>query len=179
MKTNIQDETENKVVLNEKLQKALNEVGNTPIDEPEIAKALDAKPLKKGSVVKTVLKRLDLKMKDFKPLEIAEFFHAITLKVNSVRDEDGSFKKTPATAECDLPDFEEAEEIQNLWMALIESNDEDRDVKGKELDEIVWKVSGLKKEKLTDWESNLVIQQILQSGYDITMTSLGKELKNL
>jgi len=175
------NEETTKVTLTKELQTIIDSLGDTPLDEPELFKALDEKPLKKSKAIKIALARHDLKLKDFKnALDLANFFHALTEKIVSFRDDEGAFKSTENTAEMDLPDFEEAETIQEFWIDLMEETNTKKQAKmNEEFEEIAWEISGLKKAKLTDWEQSLVVQQILQSAYDVTLTSLGKPSKAL
>lgn len=187
--------------LNEKLQAVLDLVGNTPIAEPEIAEILEAKVVKKTKVVKLAFSKLDgdLNIKDFPAVEIAEFFSKLTSKIMNKKNEDGVFKSTPNTENLNLPDFEEVEDIFEIIVQLntnsqqqdeiqknlkngidVEQEIIDKSIKEltsilKKLDKIVWKVSGLNKKDLTEWEQSLVSEQILASVTEVEKTSVGKQ----
>ena len=89
-----------------------------------------------------------------------------------------------------LPNFIECETIFNLFGELSEietkqkENPEDVTVVAdleealEKLDNLVWKISKLKKDKLTPWEQNLVHEQVLNTVTDVTMTSVGKQPQN-
>jgi len=188
-----------KVVLNEKLEEVLNALGNTPIDESEIAKALDEKPLVKSVVLKMALKPSKLKLKDFKAIELAEFFNAISVRITQTKDEEGNFKTTPNTTNFDLPDFEQVEnlskELGKMYVNRQEqeklhkqiADGEDVDAKGLKklvkdfsdilvtLDKLTWEVTGLNKDDLSAWEQNLITEQVYAAVQSVEMTSMGKQ----
>lgn len=176
----MENKTQEEVILEKSLQEVLDTVGNSPIAEPEMFELLSATPMKKTKIVKLALEKSDLNQKDFKAIEVAKFFHQLSEKIISLKNKDGSFKSTSLTENCDLPDFEQAEEVQELWVKMFEAKDEKKREKvGDKLDALAWEISGLDKSKMSEWEEKLVVEQILQSGYDVTLTSLGKDLKNL
>jgi hypothetical protein len=187
------------VVSNEKLKVLLSKVGNTPIDEPELAKVFDKKPLKKMKALNIVFKREGFNVKDFTAVEVAEFFHALNKRVMDKRDENGIYKTTPNTVDFKLPDFEEVEKLtelltqlhmnhskqESLTSLVVDGEDVDSkkvDALVEELtdiltkmDDLVWSITGLDKEKLTDWEQVLMTEQILSTVSEIQKTSMGKQ----
>lgn len=193
----MENNTKEDVVLNEKLQVIVDNLGSNPNDEPEIAKALDAIPLKKSVVLLAALKG-KYTLKDFKAIELAECLNAIREKVMSFKDADGNYKATPLTNDFNLPNFEEIEELENL-VILIENNkfrqktyqdnlkaggkikksemnsiiSEFNDIMMK-IDELTWRVAGITKEKLSPWEQQLVAEQIFTSYIQVQKTSVGK-----
>lgn len=163
------------IILLDELQEVFKKVGDNPLEEPKLYEMLRSDKVKKSQVIKELFKGTDLKIADFDAIEIAKLFNKVSKKIMLVRNEDGTFKKTKGTENCDLPNFEQVDEIQELWEEAVVGNNSDSE---KKLDSLVWKISGLKKKGLTEWEQVLVKEQILASAYDATMTSLGQDLKN-
>lgn len=192
-------EEKKEVVLNEKLQKVLDSLGDNPIKEPEIAKVLDEKPLKKSKAIKLSFKKSKLKLDTFTALELANYFKAMVDKITSTRLPDDTFKSTKATTNFQLPNFEQVEDISELIFKLHKLRKEQGEIQedvvdGKPidtkklkksikelektlvaLDNITWEVSGLSKDDLTVWEQTLVSEQIYASVSDVEKTSLGKQ----
>jgi hypothetical protein len=188
--------------MKQELKDALAEVKNTPIDEPKLYDLLTAEPVKKSKVVKNVLKRVDLNINDFSALEIADFYHAIDKKITDKKDADGNFKSTKNTESFNLPNFEEAEALFDLLLQLNKNNQQqdtfqkrlmdgeevgDKELENsikelttilKNLDELTWQISGLKKEDLTEWEQSLISEQIIATVTEIEKTSMGKQSKS-
>ena len=155
------------------LQKKLDAIEDTPIKEPGIYELLTATPLNRTAVLKKVVGD---DINKYPAMELAELFHAITQKVTSLTNEDGSFKSTPLTQECDTPNFEESEQISDLYVKMSET--ENAEDIHKELEALAWEISKLNKDKLSEWERSLVVSQVLQAAIDVSMTSLGKPLKH-
>jgi len=182
------DKLESKVVLHAELQEKLDALGNTPIAEPELYKA--------GQVDKITLAKELLTTKEisekYTASEVGDFIHAVGQHISALKLEDGTFKSTPNTEECDLPNFFEADELvkigakeQSLRVDLKQATLDNSPKKIKKIsDEIVktikkteeraFEISGLDVEKLTDWEKILVIAQVYASAINASLSSVGK-----
>ena len=179
---------ENKVVLNEQLQSALDLVGTTPFDEPEIFKAIDSEHPQKAKAVKLALSRKGLDMNLFKATDIAEFYNAMRNKIMALKLEDGTYKSTKATESYKFPNYEEVDYMGELSAKLNRLyNKRVSDKKDKKLDEEIaqcfldidahlWKITGLNKDDLTPWEISLVSEQIFNFVTEVENTSMGKPL---
>lgn len=179
------EKIEKKVVLHKDLQTKLDEIGDTPIDAPEVNEAIN-----KGrtEVATHLLTREEIK-EDYTAIEVANFIYAVSQKVTSIRDEEGNFKSTPNTEECDLPNFLEVDELMNLAASEDKIRQDFISSEGKKDSKELLKklekaqdksknkaleVSGLDIEKLTDWEKLLVVTQVYEASVDATRSSVGK-----
>ena len=170
-----------------KLTEVLETIGNTPIAEPELYALINKQGVKVSQVAKKVLEKNDLRMKDFSANDVGEFIRTAIEKIISFKDKDGVYKSTQATEDCDLPDFEQAERLtellQKYWKAKggLEGSALEKELKSiqKAEDAIIWdEVCGLNREDLTEWEQNLVSEQVKASAYDAIKTAFGNSLKN-
>lgn len=164
--------------LPEKLQLKLDAVGDNPIDEPEIY-AMMEEGKKRSEVFKKVAS--GLKMGDFSAKDVAEFIKAVNMKIVSPRKENGEWKTTPGTEDCDMPDYETCEDFYYMVKERLTDKTMTKDKVEKSLedeDKVIWAVSGLKKDKLTEWEQDLVRAQLRSFMMENAMTALGFELKN-
>jgi len=174
--------------LHKDLQKKLDEIGNTPIAEPELFKAIQEDEI--VVIAGKVLEAEDIKK--YKAKEVGDFLHAVKNKVTEKRSEDGTFKSTPNTENCILPNFLEAEELKKLGNEdlklrnehLRASNKEQVVIEekinniGKNLQKRTFEISGLDIEKLTEWEKDLITEQIYICSVDASLSALGKSLGN-
>lgn len=179
------------VELNEQLKNALELVGNTPLDEPEIFEAIDLNPpekmkMDKLKVVGIALERSGLKHTDFTALEIGAFFHEVYHKVSAFEDKEGVLKSVPSIENLRLPNFEDVENIQTKLESLqgidlsVAKPEEFKDLTEKfvnqttELNDMVWEIAGLDKSALSEWEQTLVVQHIFKFITEVEKTSMGK-----
>jgi len=179
-----------KVVLNEKLNEVLDTIGESPFDEPEIFKAVDLEKPRKVEAVTIALTRKSLDLKDFTAKEIADFFSAMRNKIIALKDADGNYKVTPATKNYRFPNFEEVEKFSDLGSELNElytrqsdlPEDEYENNANKiiavltEMDNVLWEVTQLDRDKLTPWEIKLISEQIFAYTTEVENTSMGKPL---
>jgi len=169
--------------MNEKLTKLLEKIEDTPIKEKEIYEAIIKNHPKKSKAVKIALGRDDLSINDFTALEIAEFYNAMHKKITELKNEDGFFKKTQKTQNMELPSFEETEEIAEFMFKIDDAVKKEKTKKvvelSEDLEQFIFKIAKIDKEDLSDWEVELVRQQITSCSMDAAMTAIGKELKNL
>lgn len=180
-----------KVVLHEKLQEVLDTIGNNPFDEPEIFEAIDVERPRKVKAVKIALERKGLNSKDFDAKEIGMFFNLMKDKISGLKLEDGSYKVTKNTKNYRFPDFEEVELMGDLGLdlnelykkqsLLVDTSDIEENAANimqilKDMDELMWVVTGLNKDKLTAWEVKLISEQIFTYATNVDNTSMGKPL---
>ena len=186
------------MALNEQLQQALDSVGDTPLKERELYKILIDPLVKKSIAIKLVLQRVNMDMSQFSGMELAQFFRELNTKVTDLRYPDKSFKTTPATENCDLPTFEEAEAIGEAGaeyamakskLELASKSDPDAVTAAiseysealRKLQDVAWPVSGINRDHLDPeedfrrWEEELVLAQVLSATNDIVNTALGKD----
>ena len=172
------------MLSSEQLNDILDKVGNTPIEEPELFKALDEKTLKRSEIIAKVLERSDLTLEvieDMPAHDVAEFFWAIARKITEFRDGDGNYKTTPATESFRLPNFFEVERVNALMQDLGRLKVDDVDGKlavFRKLDDLIWEITQLSKDDLTVWEQELVQEQVMACVTDVELTSMGKPSKN-
>jgi len=184
------DRLESKVVLHVELQEKLDALGNTPVAEPEL---YEAGQVDKITLAKELLTTKEISEK-YSAKEVGDFIHAAGQHITTLKLEDGTFKSTPNTEECDLPNFFEADELikigakeqslrEDLKQATLAKNTKKIKKISEEIVEIVEKteerafdISGLDKEKLTDWEKVLVVAQVYASAINASLSSVGKRL---
>lgn len=175
-----------KIVLNEELQEKLNKLGNTPIHEPNIAKAIENEATEGIiPILELVLSKEDFTK--YQPNEIGDFVYALKQQITSLKDENGVFKRTPATDECQMPNVIQIDELTKLITKLevarnkaLESGDEkakDELIElSKQLNEKVEEVTGLKSSDLTQWEMSLVTNMTYEAIRGFRNHSQGKRL---
>lgn len=164
-----------KVELPEELQKVLDGLGNTPLAEPELYKLIKSNP-KLSDVFKKAAP--NLKISEFPGLKVGTFIHEVKEKVTDFFDKKGSPKVTEATQDCEAPDFEQSEEIYYFIRDSASMSAEDYKKGEAKITRLIWKISGLKKGDLTEWEQELVRVQIQKAAIDNTHTALGVQVKN-
>ena len=180
------EKIESKVVLNPELQKMLDEKGNTPIAEPELVKAMNQDRI-------TFLKKLltNEEINKYSAQEVGDFIYAAEQQITQMTLEDGSYKSTPNTENCQLPNFLEADELMKLGEnereARMELGNNPSDKKiltkvnaaSKKMETRTFAISGLDIKKLTDWEKNLVKTQVYMSAINASLSAVGRSLGNL
>jgi len=162
---------DSKVVLAPELEEKLKKIGNTPIlEEARYKKIQDKDENGLIAIVEDLITREEVK--NFKAEEIGDFIHAVIEKVSSHKDENGDYKSTENTKDCDMPDAFAVEDLLKMLEKVEKSRQKiaDPDIKDKdkdkvmkkfvkdseELSDMVFDVVGLKKEDLTVWEQMLV-----------------------
>lgn len=148
--TNITDRIEaiilpKNINLSETLKEKLKEIKNTPIDEPELYKAIQEENTFVFRV--ELFKKLNLNVDDFDAIEVGEFMVAVVNKITDLVDEDGMFKVTSNTVNMKLPKTTQLYE----FFKLAESG-----VDAQVVVEKAYEIAGLVKENLTIWEQQLV-----------------------
>ena len=172
------------MISSEQLNDMLNNVGDTPIKEPDLFKALDEKTLKRSEIIATVLQRADVAIEEIADLtahEVAKFYWAIARHVTEFKDENGDYKTTPATESFRLPNFFEVEQLNDLMQEMGRLPAQGIEAKLEVLqriDDLIWQITRLNKDSLTVWEQELVQEQILACVTDVELTSMGKSSKN-
>ncbi len=182
-------EIESQPILHKDLQAKLDKIGNTPIAEPEIFKTL----LEDSTVLALMVLTEDEIVNTYSAKEVGDFLNAVKDRVSEDRLEDGTFKATPNTENCILPNFLEARELTKLGNEDVElryklisetSNKEKKIISdrieeiGKTLQDRAFEISGLDIEKLTEWEKDLIVKQLYFCSMDASLSSLGKSLGN-
>ena len=172
------------MLSSEQLNDILDKVGNTPIEEPELFKALDEKTLKRSEIIAKVLERSDLTrevIEDMPAHDVAEFFWAIARQITEFKDSEGNYKTTPATESFRLPNFFEVEQLNDLLQEMGRLPVQAVKVKLEVLqriDDLIWEITKLRKDSLTVWEQELVQEQVMACVTDAELTSMGKPSKN-
>lgn len=163
--------------MHKDLKAVLAELGDTPMAEPKIYDLISGDGARPSKVFQMAAPKLD--MGKYEAKEVAEFVSKTVDKVTGFRDEDGEFKVTPDTQDCEQPNFQESEDLYFLTHDKASETDKE---KKKEIEdaiqEKVWEISGLDKEKLSEWEQMLVVLQIQSAAIDNTKTALGVQVKN-
>ena len=156
----------------------LAKVGDTPLKEPELFKAFDERTLKKSVLLSKVLERAELpldRLADMDATAVAAFYYEIARKITDFKDAEGAFKTTPATESFRLPNFMELEDLADKSEEMAKATtSEDRVACLTALDDMIWKITKLKKDELTVWEQELVMEQIFACLRDVEETSMGK-----
>ena len=167
-----------KELQDERLIDALEAIGDTPLKEEKLYKKLIENDLKALIEIPDMI--LGSEVADsVNEDELLFFIGEVRKKVLGLKDKEGYFKSTKATENMSLPSRREKVEITELATKRFEakSDSEIKEIDIK-LDELIWNVSGLNKEDLTEWEKLLVSEQIQEASFDATFTAMGKPLKN-
>jgi len=178
------DKIESRKNLHEDLQTKLEGLGDTPIAEPDVNKAINTDRI---TLAKELLSNDEIK--SFKAEEVGDFLYAVEQRVTSLQDEDGIFKSTPNTEECDLPNFLQVDELmklgdkertlkQNLATAKTEKQKKkavnEIEKLNKEFKDKAMEISGLDVETMTEWEKLLVFTQVYTVAINASLSSVGK-----
>ena len=177
------EKLESKVVLHKDLQEKLDDIGETPLEESELNDAINAG---KKETVKHLLTDKEIGL--YSAMEVGDFLYQVEQKITSLQREDGTFKSTPNTENCDMPNFLEAEEMMSLAGKETELRNQLKKASGKDAEKILKKfkkvsdelkakafeISGLDEEKLSEWEKILVITQIYVTSTNAALSSMGK-----
>lgn len=162
------------------------ELGNTPLEEPELFKVLT-----EGEGVfafsKALSKKLGLKATEFDVGDFASFVNMCKNKITSYRNEDGTFKSTPLTENAKMPNFDQLEtlsevsqDLQNKATTLInEGGDEAMEqftAADKKLTDTVFKIAGLSRKGMSEWEKTLVRENMISYTTNALNTMLGRSL---
>lgn len=163
-----------------------DELGQTPIDEPELFKTLiDGEGV--FAFAKGLASKFGIKASDFPMSDYASFINACKEKITSFTDNEGKFKSTPATENAKMPTFDDLEKLGNLSTELQKSavdavninSEEVRDAFNKakkKHQDAIFKVTGVKKKDLTEWEVNLLTENVMSYTADVMNTMLGRSL---
>ncbi len=181
------DSLESKVVLHKDLQEKLDALGNTPIAEPDLYKATREDKITLAKELLTVKQ-----ISSFKASEVGDFIYAVEQKITSLKIEDGTFKSTPNTEDCSLPNFLEADELVRTGIkeqkirteltgaSLVKDNKrvkkltDELEKNLKRTEARAFEIAGLDPEVLTEWEKLLVTSQIFASAINASLSSVGK-----
>ena len=165
---------ENKPKLNTELKEKLDALGNTPVLEPKLYEAINSK--KRANVAKHLLTNEEILK--YSAGEVADLIYATEQKVTSLTNEDGTYKSTENTRECDLPNFIECDELLELSVELHNLRDtqnfESMIELSNKIDAKVFAIAKIDKEKLTDWEKQLVTNNVMTSATNAMLSSMGK-----
>lgn len=187
--TTVVEQLEAKTVLPVELQDKLAAMGDTPISEPKVFKAIE-KAEDEGYAVIALNILSEPEIIKYDAVVIGDFIHAVTLRVKSYKTEDGIFKTTVNTEGCRLPNFIEVDKIRKVMIkrdALLKAWMEAAEGKGKmkaqdgfvnivtELSDLCIKISGLDTESLSDWEKALIMTQVIETAANAFSSSMGKK----
>lgn len=165
------DKLDSKIELHLELQEKVDKLGNTPLEEEKIYAAIKNKDADSIlPIIEGILTNEEVKA--YKANEIGDFIHAVTEKITSTQNSDGTYKSTPNTKECDMPNafviedilkaLKKTEEIRQKFLKSTPGKREkagEKFVKANEsLQKLVFDSTGLDVEKLTDWEKLLVTE---------------------
>jgi len=185
------DKLDSKVVLAPELEIKLEAIGNTPILEKDRYKKIKDKD-ENGliAIIEDLITREEVK--EFKAEEIGDFIHAVIEKVTSYKDENGNYKSTENTKDCDLPDAFAVEDLlkklsktEKLMMSIskVEAEEKEKAIKkytkaSEELNNMVFDIVGLNQENLTDWEKMLVANMTFSTVRGYRNHAQGKRFQN-
>ena len=167
-----------KVKLAADLQQALDETGNTPINESErfeiIKKEDDFEVINElwGTYTEFKDKKVSAEQQSI-------FIERVIEKITSFSDENGEYKDTENTKECNVPSLPECSEITKRAREFDLKWSHKKQIEYvKKIKEEILKISGLNKDKLTEWEQTLVVEQIKAYAFGNTNAAVGKYIKN-
>jgi len=179
-----------KIELPTELQEKLDKIGDNPVVEPEIAKAIEDEA-ENGIIPIATIILTNEEIKKYTAIEIADFVYAVKVKVYlSFKDEDGNFKSTPFTQDAQLPNALEIDEMQKAIKKEFELVEQlvDKKLTQKQREKLLkekqqveeknknraFEIAGLKREDLSIWEQNLVIQMTTEAIRGFRNHSQGK-----
>ena len=170
--------------LTDKLLEKYDQLGNTPIAETKLYKTLSTG---KGvfAFAKELAKKFKIKSSDFTTMEYASFINMCKNKVTSFTNEDGSYKSTPLTENAKMPTFEQLElvgtaSVDLRALAIEVANGASDEVEEEfekaqtHLSDVVSEVTGVSFKNLSEWEKNLLTEDVIAYSGNILNTMLGK-----
>ncbi len=175
--------------LSKELQEKLDKLGDTPIAEPDIFDALKKDKME----LALALFNKDELISKYTAKEVGDFLYAVEQRITSIKKGDGSYKSTPNTENCQLPNFIEVDELMKLGKKDAELREKLKTAKTdkektKTVEEIgkttkstenkAFEIAGIDATILTDWERVLVISMVYASAIDANLSSLGRSLGN-
>jgi len=188
---NLADRLEAKTELPPGLQKVLDNLKDTPIDEPEVFEAIEKSEDEGKGVIARKLLSIE-EITQYKASEIGDFIYAVEQKITSLKNDDGTYKSTPNTENCELPNFIEAEELYKLGdresSARMRLSDPGLSKKEKEevyrefkeaitaLQNRSFEISKLDVAALSEWEKLLVASMVYSTAINASLSSMGKRL---
>lgn len=173
--------------LPQELKDKVLALGNTPISEPKIFEVIQKSEEEgKASVALAILTEKEIL--SYPADIVGAFVYAVEQRIMAIKDEDGLFKSTPATANCKLPNFIQVDKLRRLMLKRDEAMKGFAEKKPKAIEAVqaiieeiaayTMEVSGLDKDSLTEWEAMLVTAQVIGTANDAFMCTTGKPLKN-
>jgi hypothetical protein len=173
----------------EGLQKKLDDVKNTPLEEPKLFEVVEKIENQEASILEIVLTQLTEKEMDkYSMDDIYIFARAVIDKVGSLEDAKGVFKQTENTKSWQPPKPSDAIKFEQITLKKQKkaneflSASEDKKEKAmeafdevaKELDEFLVSCTGVDTEKLSVWEKKLVKAQTEEAFQGAVNSFLGK-----
>ncbi len=163
--------------LPKELDDIVEKIGNTPIEEPEIAEFED-KDNDEDFIV-YLEKRFDIDLSKYPLIVLNNFLAKILLKVVGLTNENGVVKHTELTKRFGFLTKKEAKEIQKIleknFKSIEDSTLEEFEKLDKKLQKEITKVIAKNRkelfEKATDWEKRLMVQEAI-----IQMTNPAKSM---
>lgn len=169
------------------LKDKLQTLPNNPLEADYVMKAVESGNDKEINIALNTLSEDEIKQ--FSAIEIGRFVHAVEVHVMGHTNDDGSYKSTPNTVECRIPNFIEADKLRKLmvkrdthiksWTKATDAKVKDKEMKGfgqtiGDLTNTALEISGLNLEALSEWEKALVISQVLGTANNAFLGAMGK-----
>ena len=182
---------EKKTELPQPLQEKLDKIGDTPLKEKDLYEKILESP--KPSELALMIFETEEEILNTSPKDIVAFTREVVKKVSDLRDSEGKLKTTPNVSNCNMPNIIECDKIATLKEKLQEAfktqfeanqkedkktlkkNKETIKALGEELDALVWQISGLNKDKLSEWEKRLVGEIVKEYLEDVYAGDVGKQ----
>ena len=173
----------------EGLQKKLDDVKHTPLEEPKLFEVVEKINKQEASILEVVLTQLTEKEMDkYSMDDIYAFARAVMEKVGSLKDEKGIFKQTENTKSWQPPKPSDAIRFENITLRkqkkakeFVSAHEDEKentmaafDEVAKEYDEFLVSCTGVDAEKLSAWEKKLVIAQTEEAFQGAVNSFLGK-----
>jgi len=173
------------------LLEKFNELGDTPLAEPELFKVLQ-----KGKGIfdfaKHLAEKFKIKVSECDTVEYASFVNKCKDKITLLTNDKSEYKSTEKTKDAKMPTFEDLEALGEFSVKrdelIKEYYDEDfgldmPDEAKEELEKLqkkemtlIYKITGVKATGLTDWEKALLKENVLTYATNALKTSLGRGL---
>jgi hypothetical protein len=163
-----------------------NELGNTPIDEPELYKALSSDGAGIFAFAKGLEDKFSISAENFDTSDFASFINMCKNKIVSFTDETGAYKSTPKTENAKMPSFTDIEALGKISAEIselaikIRNGDESLYTEFEKATDkrlkTVLKITGIKAKGLIPWEQQLLIENTSMYATNILNTMLGRSL---
>lgn len=153
------------------LRKIYKQIGNTPIDEPEVYEMSKKIVSQELSIIDLLMNYMSVEDMDKYSIDEVSFLAGeIIRKVNAKKDEDGTFKTTPNLKSWQPPKPSHIKKFETLSKKVVEGGKDAL----KEMEDFLFEASCVDAENLSEWEKELSTEQTQEAILGYVNSFMGK-----